>query len=82
MAESQDVGPVMSPTRWNRKADAANMLVLNYPVNSGSGIKLGQAITMSAFLIQGPFTKEDKADIAGQPGAQASGPVSNAQRVL
>ena len=62
VAESQDVGPVMSPTRWNRKADAANMLVINYPVNSGSGIKLGQAITMSAFLIQGPFTKEDKAD--------------------
>ena len=62
VAESQDVGSVMSPTRWNRKADAANMLVINYPVNSGSGITLGKAITMSALLIQGPFTKEDKAD--------------------
>ena len=62
VAESQDVGSVMSPTRWNRKADAANMLVINYPVNSGTGVHLGQAITISALLIQGPFTKEDKAD--------------------
>ena len=57
VAESQDVGSVMSPTRWNRKADAANMLVINYPVNSGTGVHLGQAITISALLIQGPFTK-------------------------
>ena len=39
-----------------------NMLVLNFPVNSGSGVKLGQAITILALHIQGPFTEEDTAD--------------------
>ena len=64
MADTEAVGPVASasPTRWNRKADAANLLVLNFPVDSGSGVKLGQFIKISALLMQGPFTKEDKAD--------------------
>jgi hypothetical protein len=53
---------VSSPARSYRRADATNQFVLNFPVNSGSGVKLGQAITISALLIQGPFPKEDKTD--------------------
>ncbi len=53
---------VSSPARSYRRADASNQFVLNLPVNSGSGVRLGQAITISALLIQGPFSKEDKTD--------------------
>ena len=53
---------VSSPARSYRRADATNQFVLKFPVNSGSGVKLGQAITISALLIQGPFPKEDKTD--------------------
>ncbi len=42
---------VSSPARSYCRADASNQFVLNFPVNSGSGVRLGQAITISALLM-------------------------------
>ncbi len=55
---------VFSPASSYCRADASNQFVLNFPVNSGPGVRLGQAITLAilALLIQGPFSKEDKTD--------------------
>ncbi len=59
---AESAAMVSSPARSYRRADATNQFVLNFPVNSGSGVKLGQTITISALLIQGLFPKGDKTD--------------------
>ena len=53
---------VSSHPRSYRRADASNQFVVSFPVNSGSGVRLGQAITISTLLIQGSFSKEDRTD--------------------
>ena len=82
VGDLEAVGPVLSPACWNSKAEAANLLVARFHVNSGSGVKLGQAITISALLIESCSRPFYKGGQGGQPGAQASGPVRHAQRLL
>ena len=47
--------------RWNRRTNDDNYFMKHYGVrNQSVGVKLGQAITISALLIQGPFPTEEK----------------------
>ena len=47
--------------RWNRQTQDSNFFMKHFDVrNQSAGVKLGQAITISALLIQGPFPTEDK----------------------
>ena len=51
-----------SPARNYRRPDDDNPFVKRFPNNSGTGMKLGSAVTVATMLIQGPYPKEDRRD--------------------
>jgi hypothetical protein len=49
-----------SPARNFRKPSEDNPFPKKFPPNSGSGMKLGAAVTVATIVIQGPYPKEDR----------------------
>ena len=50
------------PARNYRKAADDTPFLKKFPTNSGSGMKLGAAVTVATMVIQGPSPKEDRRD--------------------
>lgn len=50
------------PARNYRMPSDDNPFLKKFPLSSGSGMKLGAAVTVATLVIQGPYPKEDRRD--------------------